>query len=262
MLETLFRRNSRPPETVDLRLSCGGWSVQGRSRDVNQDQWAADPLSGMFVVADGIGGGVCGDLASRIAVECIRQQLSRSNGDHADVEDLIHAAFATAQERILLTAASRGCQCMGTTAACAVVRENAVSVGWVGDSRVYLVRGDETYSLTHDQTIAQGLADAGIIECNCIERHRMRNVLWNYLGLGDDITGKPEVCTAPVQPGDRLLLLTDGVSDMLDEAQLQAIATSCLTPKVAASRIVQAALLEGTHDDVTCLTVFIETADE
>lgn len=261
MLQALFSQVSSEMDAVGLRLSSGGWNAQGRSRDVNQDQWVANPVGGVFIVADGIGGGACGDIASRAAAECLRHELLPGDEDTGQTADLIHAAFASAQEKILQTAASRDCQCMGTTAACAVVRGDELTVGWAGDSRIYLIRDDHVRMLTVDQTLAQGLADAGVISGDSIKQHRMRNVLWNYLGTGEDNTGEPEVRSFRIRPGDRIVLVTDGVSDLVDAQHIQSITSRSMTPKVAASRIVQFALSSGSTDDATCVAVFVEAED-
>lgn len=259
MLEALFGRVSVETEPVELHLASAGWTAQGRSRDINQDQWVANPVGRVFIVADGIGGGACGDIASRTAAECLRHELIPSRDEYEDPTDMIHAAFAAAREKILQTAASRDCDCMGTTASCAVIRDDQLTVGWVGDSRVYLIRDGRARLLTHDQTLAQGLADAGVIPEDTVGGHRMRNVLWNYLGTGEDVTGRPEVLNIRIEPGDHILLMTDGVSDLLDESQLASISTHSMSPKVATSRIVQTALAQGATDDATCVAVFVET---
>lgn len=258
MLRAFFGRAPVESVPVDLQLSAGGWTAQGRERDVNQDQWVANPIGGTFIVADGIGGGACGDIASRVAVECLRHQLSDDGDEALPPEDMIHAAFAAAREKILQTAASRDCTCMGTTAACGIVRNDELIVGWTGDSRIYLLRDDEIRLLTRDHTLAQGLADAGAIASESVECHRMRNVLWNFLGTGSEVPGTPDVNATVLKPGDRIILATDGVTDVLTDCDLQSLASHCITPKVAASRIVHSALANGAIDDATCLVVFVE----
>jgi|GEM_PF-2885183 protein phosphatase len=123
MLQALIGRLSFETDSVELRLTSGGWTAQGRLREVNQDQWVANPVGGVFIVADGIGGGVCGDIASRTAAECLSHELLLSDEDTEHTSDLIHAAFAAAQEKILQTAVSRDCQCMGTTAIDAIYQD-------------------------------------------------------------------------------------------------------------------------------------------
>ncbi len=258
MLDFLTRRSGGAPTASGLRMSWGAFSVEGRSRSVNQDSWGVDTEIQTLVVADGIGGGVCGEIASEMASEYILHGMQQqSDGSELSAADQMKDAFALAAKAIRSSAASRECRCMGTTAVCATLQNRELTIGWVGDSRAYLIRDGAAQLLTHDQSIAQALCDSGAIPAEAVATHAFRNTLWNFLGVGD-VTGVPETTAVSLQPGDTLILATDGVTGPLHEEDLLQIVTPCMSPRVAAERCVRAALDAGTLDDATCVVAFVE----
>lgn len=237
-----------------LTFRAAGVSVDGSGRAINQDAWGIDWESCVLAIADGIGGGECGEIASRLAVDTLLHELTNQGRepDTRGAEESMGAAFEAAGESIRFSAAARNCECMGTTAVCAVLNGSRLTLGWAGDSRAYLVRNNHARMLTHDHTFAQKLADVGAIPEEAIAEHTFRNTLWNFVGLGD-VSGIPEIVTLNLQTDDRLILTTDGVTGPLCEEDLARIVSTINDPEEAAQQVAETAVQRGSTDDATCL---------
>lgn len=258
MLEFLSRSRETKATGRDLRLIAAACSVDGSARSVNQDAWGIDSESRVLAIADGIGGGECGGIASRLAVDTLLHELTNRNTSSWGREESMSVAFSAAAESIRSSAASRNCSRMGTTAVCAVLNGVRLTLGWTGDSRAYLLRNGRARLLTHDHTFAQKLADVGAISDEAVSAHSYRNTLWNFVGVGD-ASGIPETKTLDLQRDDRLILATDGVTGPLDEQEIARIVAPTQSPQVAVRNLVSAALEGGSTDDATCLVALAES---
>src|SRR5262249_9707418 len=121
--------------------------------------------------------------------------------------------------------------------------------GHVGDSRAYLLRGDDLHRLTHDHTLAQALADIGVISADEVVTHRFRHVLTRHLGGPKPV--KADVQQARLADGDQVLLCTDGLTLMLDDAAIARILREANSAQEACQALIDAALKEGGRDNVT-----------
>jgi protein phosphatase len=146
---------------------------------------------------------------------------------------------------------------MGTTIAFLVAAGEEFHVGGVGDSRVYLLRGDRFEQLTTDHSLTQALVDAGTISREEAASHRYRNVLYRYLGTKEGGTGTGARRLTP-QAGDRFMLCSDGVSDGLSTDKVVPLLRAATDPQQAAEAIVAAAQAGGSKDNITCVVVFVE----
>jgi protein phosphatase len=123
----------------------------------------------------------------------------------------------------------------------------------VGDSRAYLLRGEQLTQLTNDHTIVQLQVDWGMLSPAEACAHPMRNVLWQ--SLGTDSLLRPEIRAVDLQPGDRILLTTDGVTGTVDEQELVEVAARDESPESIAQTLVSIAHRNGSSDDATCLVI-------
>lgn len=244
----------------ELHFRAAGLSLDGSGRAINQDAWGIDWESRVLAIADGIGGGECGEIASRLAVDTLLHELTNQGRepDTRGAEEAMGAAFEAAGESIRFSAAARNCECMGTTLVCVVLNGSRLTLGWAGDSRAYLVRNNHARLLTHDHTFAQKLADVGAIPEDAIAEHSFRNTLWNFVGLGD-ASGIAEIVTLNLQSNDRLILTTDGVTGPLFEEDLARIVSQNDSPERVARKVVQASVQSGSTDDATCLVAIAGT---
>jgi protein phosphatase len=142
---------------------------------------------------------------------------------------------------------------MGTTVVMALWRKgNEIFIAGVGDSRGYLIRNRKIQQLTVDHSLAQALVEARTISAAEAKDHRFRNVLWKYLG-SKEVGEGPEVAAVQIEPNDRFLLCTDGLSGVVPDDQLATEVSSATDMQQCAERLGQLALDQGSRDNVSCV---------
>ena len=245
-----------------------GVSESGAVRQRNEDCFIADDGLSLFVVADGMGGHVAGEVASRVAVDSIRSFIERSE----DSQDLswpcgldpaltfsgnrLRTAIHLANRQVIQVAeANDDYTGMGTTVVCALIRERRVAVGHVGDSRLYVFSRGVLQQQTRDDTWAASLtnveptSDADEV----LASHPMRHVLTNVLGLREQ--AEIHVSERDLADGEILLLCTDGVHNVVDRQTLATLLSSGPELQTIANAIVTAALERGSRDNLTALLI-------
>lgn len=241
-----------------LSLKHHGVTDPGKVRKNNEDSLLVGEGrdASLFVVADGIGGFEAGEVASSIAIDVLK-----------DVEPAapLESAIREANRRIL--AAARGDEKlanMGTTIVAmrfgGTEEEPVVEVSHVGDSRAYLLRDGDLRPLTEDHSLVAELVRSGDLTRAQASEHPQKNLITRALGAEKEV----EVDTAvlPIQAGDRLILCSDGLSDMVTEARIQSLLTSSPeSPERAARALVAAALDAGGADNVTVVVVDVREED-
>jgi protein phosphatase len=232
--------------------------MQGSRTSVNQDSYSIDDDFQCFIVADGVGGGRGGDIASSMAVRILGRYAStlatvRTESARAAV---IQSAFYLANRRLLHAGEQNpNLRGMGTTAVMATAIESRLYVAAVGDSRCYLIRNGCPCRLTVDQTIGQLLLEAGYYQEVPPQELPRRNVLWNCLGR-DRFSGvDPQLTT--MQANDRLVLASDGLTDVVDDGLLARVVSAHEDPQDAADHLVAISRSLGTSDDSSCVVVFM-----
>lgn len=234
-----------------LTLQWGSGTNTGFVRSQNQDAvLAAAPV---FVVADGLGGHVAGEVASRLAVEAFAPLAYRSEVTRADVVQAVADAHASI---LAFAKAEPSTAHMGTTISGVAVVWFGESMHWlafnVGDSRVYRVEPERLVQVTVDHSEVQQLIDAGQLAAEDAETHPRRNVVTRALGISRDPT--PDCWVFPAGAGERLLICTDGLTkELCDDEILAALAGA--TAPAAAEQLVAAALDHGGRDNVTVVVV-------
>jgi protein phosphatase len=212
-----------------------------------------------MLVADGIGGSAAGEVASRLAASTlVGLVLSTSDWimlpgerENAAVMERLaeryRAVDAALKEEAWADPELAG---MGTTMSVAASLGDWLLLGHVGDSRIYLFRGDHLYRLTRDHTCAQALADAGLIPQEAVPRHRLRHVLTRALGASPGQV-EADVERIDLYDGDQVLLCTDGLTEMVDDAGIAALLRGGGTAQETCQALVGAALERGGRDNVT-----------
>jgi PPM family protein phosphatase len=211
----------------------------------------------LFAVADGIGGFEAGEVASRIAVDVLKE---------LEPEASFEAAIREANRRIL--AAGRGDERlsgMGTTIVAVRfggTREEPVAqVAHVGDSRAYLLRGGSLRPLTEDHSLVAELVRSGDLTRDQAAEHPQKNLITRALGADEEV--EVDTMVLPVEAGDRLLLCSDGLTDMVPEARIgEILADSPEDPETPARTLVSAALDAGGSDNVTVVVVDVKQEQE
>lgn len=245
---------------------------QGLVRDHNEDNFILNPdrrfdnwyfdasrlydiseSAALWVVADGMGGANAGEVASEMAVMHLKEAFTGFDPKTADPVDFLKNAIIQANKRIYDTAQSdAGKSGMGTTLVAALAIDDHLHIGWVGDSRAYLFRNGTLRSLTKDHSFVQQLVDAGKITPEEAFYHPQGNIILQSLG-GEPGKVKPDVTSLQLKAGDRVLLCTDGLHGMLQDAVIQDILTQYSDFENAANHLIEATLAEGAHDNVTLI---------
>jgi len=216
----------------------------GPVRPHNEDAAFATPR--LAVVADGVGGHAAGEVASRIVVGALAS-LEKAWVD-GPLDEALARAVTEGNERIAFIASCRPETAGMSTTLTAVALHGDFVVANIGDSRAYLLRDGTLRQLTRDDSLLQELLDAGLVDPDAARSHPRRNVVTAAL---DGAPGRePAVSRVPALAGDRLLLCSDGLSDVLDAAR---IAELLAEPDAsgAAEALVRAALGAGARDNVT-----------
>ncbi len=233
-----------------LRFSGAGVSDVGLVRPENEDSAFVGPY--VAVVADGVGGAAAGEVASATATYAVAATALSRFGDSPDqvLRDGAEAAQANVQRGVQSDLRRLG---MATTLTALVTDGERVALGHVGDSRAYLLRDGVLTQLSRDHTYVQGLVDDGRLDPAAAGQHPWRNVVLRSVD-GDPVHAGLDLVPVPVRPGDRLLLCSDGLTDLVpDPLVADLLGTS--DPRSAAAVLVQAALSAGGKDNVTCVVL-------
>jgi protein phosphatase len=217
--------NSSPAK---LRVDAWSETHVGHVREHNEDAYRSTPSRGIYLVADGMGGHVGGEIASSLAVDAAHEAL-RAHVRPTGIGEAIRYAFARANLAVLDAArrdpSLRG---MGTTLLLGLATRTEFAFGWAGDSRIYRYSHGVLTLLTRD--------------------HGANNVLYNAVGLHD---AKVEMKSVPLSDGDRFILCSDGLSSYVPESVISYVMKHNKEPKAAAEMLIREALLVGAPDNVT-----------
>jgi protein phosphatase len=239
--------------------NCAALSDVGRVRSSNEDSVYCSAESGVFVVADGMGGHAAGEVASAIASEWIAERLCGAcvTMELDQVEVRFRTAFVEAGREILRQAAENTARVgMGTTATVLLLREDGPYViGHIGDSRAYLVRDGSISQVTRDHSWVQEQVDRGMITPEQAKNHPQSNIITR--ALGTEAYPTPDLYSGEVQAGDVFLLASDGLTDMVSEEHLLAILEEDDDPERSVSRLVREANLAGGVDNISALVARI-----
>lgn len=242
-----------------------GRTDTGRVRTSNQDAFAIDNALGLWVIADGMGGHVGGNIASELAVTSIMNHMRASAPPWPiEGEQLPHAttvlthamtaATTAIQERI---AVAPELSSMGTTVVAAwlcPLPTPSVAIAHVGDSRAYMIRDERLAALTTDHSLVQQLVTDGHMTLEESLDHPKKNVLVRALGFSFPST--PDIALHPLGPDDIVLLCTDGLMNMIaDEDILSVILEARDSPEETCQRLITRANAAGGKDNTTVLLI-------
>jgi len=249
------------------------WAVSsdpGLKRTSNEDSYSTRPDVGLFIVADGMGGHVAGEVASRVAVEAIEAFIQETAGADKNrtwpfpfdptvslEANRLRAAFRLANRKIASAIAdSQDLRGMATTASAVLLGQRSASVAHVGDSRVYVLRAGTLEQITNDHSWVEEQVRAGTLSPTAARQHPWRNVVTRALSGGDD----PEVDVTEVspKPGERYLLCSDGLFGVVPDSRIAELLGQVDVPLDAICRSLVAAANEGGGpDNITALILQI-----
>lgn len=218
-----------------------------------EERLAADRGS-LMVVADGMGGHRGGATASRMAATIIKTEYL--NNEFIDPPTALKRALESANSQIFAAAQTnpelRG---MGTTCSALVIRRGVAHFAHVGDSRIYMIRGEEIHQVTQDHSLVASMVREGLLTKDEAEVHPRRNVLQRSMGVIEQV--EIDVSAAmPVQRGDMFILCSDGLHGLVKEAEMREVAR--LPIDAATSEFIRRAIERGAPDNVTVIMAKVE----
>ena len=248
-----------------MNIKAFGLTDVGRRRESNEDDFLLEPGRGVYAVADGMGGHAAGEIASRLAIDTLREVLQRDEPGNAtsnpeDDAEWLRQAVVEANKRICdsirLHEERRG---MGTTVVAMVQSGRDAIVGHVGDSRLYLFRGNELMRMTSDHSWVNEQVKLGLMNDDTAQRHPMRNIVTRALGSRPDVV--VDLSSTEIEPGDVFLLCSDGLNTMLTDQQIQdLLASNRREPEAACRALIHEANRFGGEDNVTVVVACVSDA--
>ena len=245
-------------------MKLAGKTDVGRVRQENQDDYRAGELPGGAVwalVCDGMGGAKGGREASQGACNVIENffQEQYAQCGAGQEEPFLKKALLYANRFVFQKAAHEEALAgMGTTAVCALVRSGNVYLCHAGDSRAYLIRDRKLTQLTHDHSYVQELVDCGTITEEEAEHHPQKNIITRALGV--DYRLAPEFTAAKLKREDRLLLCTDGLTNMVPVEEMEELLAQGTFYDLP-DRLIEAANAHGGSDNITALLLAVEPTE-
>jgi protein phosphatase len=236
-----------------MRLVFAAATDVGRMRKNNEDSYlSSKPVA---AVADGMGGHSAGEVASAIAIEELATLGDRGpwENETAATDDLKQAILRANRRIREMAASDHKLNGMGTTLVALLEDGDMVHVANVGDSRGYLLRQGELSQVTVDHSLVQELVDDGRLSPEDAERHPQRSVITRALGIEPEV--EFDLFTYKLQVGDRLLLCSDGLSDVVGTTQIRNVLLRVRSPQKAARQLVTVANEQGGPDNITVIVV-------
>ncbi len=245
-------------------LDIAGLSDVGMKRSHNEDAWSESSSDlapkklvakgRLFVVADGVGGHLAGDIASQMAVEIIQRQYYADPSPDVAVS-LTNAIQVASREIDREAATSIERRGMSTTVTAAVLHGDKLTVANVGDSRTYLIRNGNAHQLTDDHTWVEEQVRVGLITREEAAKHPQRNIITRSLGGSQEL--EVDIFEEHVEPGDRILLCSDGLSNMIPSQEIGAIVGQGKKAKTIVNKLIELAKQRGAPDNVTAVLLSV-----
>ncbi len=220
----------------------------GRIRQLNEDSLHCG--DNLWVVADGMGGHACGDVASQLAIQVIVDEFTQS----ANLVD----AIAQAHDKVLEAGQKAdGQKGMGTTVVALTCVDDEFEIAWVGDSRAYLWQPEQQSlaALTTDHSLVAGMVQKGIISQKQARLHPQRNMITRCLGSKKTTTFEVDKCRGLWQPEQQILLCSDGLSDEICESQMVEFLIKTGSKGDKLEQMVDAAKEAGGRDNISAILI-------
>jgi len=244
---------------VSARFAWAAATDIGRQREDNQDAFVAEPEAGLFLVVDGMGGHRGGAIAAGTvaqdlppAVELGLDRLKARND--RSIRRLLREKILDQSHHVRREGDSEsGYVGMGTTLVLLLFSGDRVYTANVGDSRIYRLRNGRLQQFSEDHSLVSELIDAGQITPDEAVNHSAQGVVTQYMGMPEAV--EPHVRSAALEPGDRFLLCTDGLTDQVSDEAIAQILTTRTEPELACGTLVDAANQAGGVDNVTVVVL-------
>ena len=250
---------------ADIKINAFGKTDVGLMRTINQDSIfvSTQPigkLPNLFIVADGMGGHKAGDVASREAIErFVKYACTTHMSDPANILD---AGIISVNKDIFdMANSNRDYSGMGTTFVAASLVENHVYIANVGDSRLYLI-GRDIRQITRDHSLVEDMVRMGVLEREEARTHYKKNVITKAIGVADDKTSTPDIFEIEVENGDKLLLCSDGLTNMVEDYDIKKIVKDNDSFEDAVRELIKQANENGGKDNISAILIEPEIGEE
>ena len=231
-----------------------GNSVIGMKRTNNEDAIYVNEQKNLYVVADGMGGCNAGEVASNTAISIFVEAMEKTENE----EILDRMMFATrACNQIVYQKAKNNIEYtdMGTTLVAACIEKEKVFIIYVGDSRAYRFRDNELCQITTDHSYVMELVKIGSITKEEAEVHPKKNIITRAIGVREDV--EPDIVIADIKEGDKILLCTDGLSNMVSNKEMEKILTTECSTEEKVKKLVLLANHKGGLDNISLILIEI-----
>lgn len=254
-----------------MEVRASGLSDVGLQREGNEDAFAVQSSLGLYIVADGMGGHLAGEVASRVAVEIITKGFERWMETDTPEDELFGYPDASLSKvgnyllssirlanRVIYEMATEYEQYngMGTTIVALLVKPGLIVAANVGDSRMYMVRDGRIERMSKDHTIVSEHIEMGVMTEEEAVRSPLRHILTRNLGSAEHVDA--EVFEIVPSGRDRFILCTDGLTDLANDKEILGVAQKERDPELLCRSLVDLALERGGHDNTTVVSVFLE----
>jgi PPM family protein phosphatase len=253
-----------------LQIKSSGITDVGLKREGNEDAFSVEDALGLYIVADGMGGHLAGEIASRVAVEIINKAFRKWSAKNASESEIFGGPDSSLSlkgnyilggiklaNRIIyeLALEKKEFHGMGTTVAILLVTPSLVIAANVGDSRIYLVRDGEIERLSRDHSVVSEQVELGMMTEEEAESSPLRHVLTRNLGSSEDV--EPDIFE--IEPGnnDLFILCSDGLTDLVSDDELLGMSEEEQEPATFCRRLVDEVLDRGAHDNTTVISVLL-----
>lgn len=232
------------PESIEFAAG----THPGLKRTGNEDCFVADAALGLWLVADGVGGHDCGEVAAAIVASTISDEVALGRP--------LAAAIQQAHAEVLREIASRDTNTrMGSTVVALLLKEMDYTLAWVGDSRAYLWDGVELVQLTRDHSHVRDLVERGMLASEDIKSHPERHALTQSIGVSRDMQLDLGQLLGQLEPGQQILLCSDGLTDELADGEIAQQLRDKDSSQGQVDSLVNAALHAGGRDNITAVVV-------
>ncbi len=236
-----------------MKFQCWCLTDKGLKRAGNQDSFLIDERLGIFVVADGVGGHMGGEVASALAIETVREVIGHPKAAGFQPKQVLMQAYEEASHRIFDRATQEApLSGMGTTMVMGYVRDSGMYIANVGDSRAYLFRKPYAWQLTEDHSLINEQVRLGLLTEEQARKVIGKNVITRSVGFERDVF--PDIIEREISEGDVYIFCSDGLTGMITDAKILQIMSDNPIEKTA-EILIQQALEHGGEDNVTVLVL-------
>lgn len=246
---------------AELKIDVVALTDVGCVRTNNEDGFGYDLASRIFVVCDGMGGMAAGEVASATAVKEVVESFSQGDATEAGTEDRLYRAILHANQEVYkLSQGREELRGMGTTLVSACIEGRRLLIGNVGDSRAYFLRGGVCAQITNDHSFLAEQVRKGSMKIEEAQASPLQSVITRAVGSAESV--EPDIFTGDLEPGDIVLLTSDGLTRYADAKAIASVILSCTNLSDACQALIDRAKQQGAVDNVTCLLLQFLPADE